>query len=103
MRLSEFQGLPNKDTAHAGPVTIGATATPLTSVVTLGAWTHFVLVRVETAPVRLTFDNASPTATRGFRIESGEQLLLSKAEAEHARLIRAESADAALQVAQFIS
>lgn len=102
MRFAEFQGLPNKDTAHAGPITIGTTGALLSTLITLHATTHFVLVRIETAAVRLTFDGAAATTTRGFRHEAGEQLLLSKAEAENARIIRADGADATIQAQQFI-
>lgn len=102
MRFSEFQGLPNKSAPHEGPVTVGSTAQALTSLITLHAGTRCVILRIETAPIRITFDQTSPTATKGFSYDAGYSLLLSKAQAENARIIRADTADAALQVSQFI-
>lgn len=102
MRFSEFQGLPNKSAPHEGPVAVTSSAAKLTALIALHAATRFVIVRVETAPLRLTMDGTAATATKGFAYEPGQSLLLSKAQAENASLIRNDTTNAAIQAAQFI-
>ena len=102
MRFSEFQGLPNKAAPHDGPIAVTASATALGSLITLHTATRFVIVRVETAPLRITFDGTAPSSTKGFSYDAGYSLLISKAQAEQAKLIRADTTNAAIQVQQFI-
>lgn len=103
MRFSEFAGRPNLAAAHAGPLTVTAAAATLASLVALHANTSFVLLKVETAAIRLTVNGTTPTTTKGFDNAVGSEILLSKAEAENAQVIRSTGADGALQVAQFIA
>ena len=103
MRFSEFRGLPNKAAAHAGPLTVGAAAATLASLVTLDAATAFVVIKVETAAVRMTVNGTTPTSTKGFNFIADTEIVLSKAEADLAQFIRSTGADGALQVAQFIN
>jgi hypothetical protein len=104
MRFSEFQGLPNKQAPHEGPVTVGGTAARLTSLITLHAATRAVIIQVEAAALRMTFDQTAPTATKGLRHDGAQRpiILLSKAEAEHAQLIREGATSATIQVAQYL-
>lgn len=104
MRFSDFQGKPNNNAAAAqvGPLTIDNTVKRLTTIAPLDTATEFVVVRVETASLRLTIDNqTNPTTTLGFQYPVGSEILLSRAEAENARMIRDTATSAAIQVAQF--
>lgn len=106
MRLTDFQGKPNTNTAAAqvGPLTVDGTARKLTSLITLHDATQFVVISTETAPLRLTVDGRTdPTATLGFRYPAGCEVVLSRGEAENARLIRETATSAAIQVAQFVA
>lgn len=102
MRFSEFAGRPNNNTAHAGPLAVSSTAITLASLVTLDAQTCFVVIKVETAAIRLTVQGTTPTSTLGFNFLADTQIVLSKAEAEKCKIIRATGTDAALQVAQYV-
>lgn len=103
MRFSDFHGIPNPAAAHAGPLAVGVAAATLASLVTLDAATEFVLIRVETQALRLTVNGTTPTATLGFNYAVDSEILLSRAEADVAKLIRSGGADSAIQVAQFKS
>lgn len=103
MRLTDFQGIPNSNAAHQGPLTVGNAAAALTSLLTLHAQTQYVLLNVETAAIRLTLNGTAPTSTLGFNYATATEILLSRAEALTCQVIRATAADGALQAAQFIN
>jgi hypothetical protein len=106
MRFAEFSGnpIPTAAAAHQGPLTVGAAAVTLLSLLSgaaLHADTQFVLVTVETDELRLTVNGTTPTATLGFKCPVDTERLLSRAEADNCKLIRSGSADAKIQVAQY--
>lgn len=102
MRFSEFSGRPNVNAAHAGPLTVGNTAVRLASLFTLHPNTEFVQIKVETAPIRICVNPSDPTSTAGMSYPVDSELILSKATAETARVIRnSADTDAAIQVAQY--
>lgn len=100
-RFSDFEGRPNSNAPHAGPVAVGAIAQTLSALVVLHADTKFVLVKVESAPLRLTPDGTEPTAALGFSYPIAAEILLSRNEADAAKLIRDGAVNSAIQVAQF--
>jgi hypothetical protein len=105
MNFANFAGRPNMGAAHQGPLTVGNTAGLLTALLAGGALhaqTQFVLITIEAQPVRLTVNGTPPTATLGFSHAAGAEILLSRAEAEAARLIREGGTDATIQVAQYL-
>lgn len=94
--------LPNIAVAHEGPLTVGAAAATLLSLIAgnvFHAQTDMVLVSVETDQLRITVNNTVPTATKGFLMEPGQMFWLTKSEAEVAQLIRVTT-DAKIQVSQ---
>jgi hypothetical protein len=101
MRESDFQGIPNFNAAHQGPLTVGAAAAALTGLATLHADTKVVLIAVETAAVRYTVNGTTPTSTLGFAALAGQFIRLTRQEADAAKFIRSTGSDAALQVAQY--
>jgi hypothetical protein len=105
MKFSDFSGLPNMGAAHQGPLTVGAAAGLLTALLAGAALhkdTRFVLVTVEAQPIRMTVNGTVPTSTLGFGYAAGAEILLSRAEAESARLIRSGGSDSAVQVSQYL-
>jgi hypothetical protein len=102
MRFSDIESRPNPNAPHAGPVTVGAAAAALTSLVTLHAATQFVLIKVENAALRICPTGTTPTATLGFNYLADTEILLSRNEADVAKLIRAGGTDSAIQVAQYL-
>jgi len=101
MRETDFQGIPNFNAPHEGPVTVGAAAQALKDLVTIHVDTKVVLIGVETAAVRFTVTGTTPTATLGFNAVAGASIRLTRQEADAALFIRATGTDAALQVAQY--
>lgn len=102
MKFSSFEGLPNPDAAHQGPLTVAGTAVSLADLgVTIHKNTKFVLVTVETASLRLTVNGTTPTSTLGFLKDTSCEILLSEEEAVNAKLIRSTATSATIQVAQF--
>jgi len=101
-RFSGYEGAPNAATAHQGPLTVSSTATTLATLgVTLHAQTQFVVIAVEDYSIRYTVNGTTPTSTLGFRhYPSDGALLISREQAANIKLIRAESTDAKIQVAQ---
>lgn len=103
MRESDFEGIPNLNAPHQGPVTVGAAAVALTALITLHAATQVVLIAVETAAVRYTVNGTTPTATLGFAAVAGQFIRLTRNEADVAKFIRSTGSDAALQAAQYVN
>jgi len=104
MRESDFQGIPNFNAAHEGPLAVSSTAVTLLSLLTgsaLHADTKAVLLCVEDAAVRYTVNGTTPTATLGFAAIAGQFIRLSRQEADVAKFIRSTGTDSALQVAQY--
>lgn len=101
MRESDFEGIPNFNAPHVGPIAVGAAAAALATLVTLHADTHVILIAVETATVRYTVNGTTPTGTLGFAALAGQFIRLTRQEADAAKFIRATGNDAALQVAQY--
>lgn len=105
-RFTSFQGIPNSEVAHQGPLTISNTAVTLTSLLSGGALhanTQFVGVRFETQPVRMTVNGTTPTTTLGIPYGITDEILLSRAEAEAAKLIRSTGSDGGIQVWQYVA
>lgn len=105
MKFVEFRGIPNSAVAHQGPLTVGAAAVTLASLLSGGALhaaTRFVEITVETDDVRLTVQGTTPTATLGRLVLADSSRVLSRAEADTAKLIRVTT-DAAIQVTQYIN
>jgi hypothetical protein len=106
MRFNELTACrPNMGAAHEGPLTVGAAAATLESLLAGGAihaQTQKVVVTIEAQPVRLTLNGTTPTATLGFNLIAGTVIELSRAEAEGAKFIRAGATDATVQVAQYL-
>jgi|TARA_R110000744_G_C18881529_1_gene506701 hypothetical protein len=76
-----------------------------TSVVQFAAFhtdTKYVMIDVQDNSVYVTFDNSTPSATNGHLLLKEKGLIILKAEtAKAAKFIRA-SADAVVQVSQFL-
>jgi len=103
MRESDFQGIPNFNAPHEGPLTV-STAVTLLSLLTGGvlhADTKAVLICVENAAVRYTINGTPPTATLGFAAIAGQMIRLSRQEADVAQFIQSTGSESALQVAQY--
>ena len=103
MKFTEFRGIPNEAVAHEGPLTVSSTAITLLSLLSGGALhaeTRFVEITVETDDIRLTVNGTTPTSTLGRAVLADSSRLLSRAEADKAKLIRM-TADATLQVTQY--
>ena len=80
---------------HALPIAIGTLQTGA-----LHAETRFVEITVETDDVRLTVQGTTPTSALGRLLLVDSSRLLSRAEADLAKVIRVTT-DAALQVTQY--
>ncbi len=101
--FSQFEASPNSAAAHQGPLNVGATAVTLLSLLSGGALhaeTRFVEITVETDDIRLTVNGTNPTATLGRAVLADSSRLLSRAEADAAKLIRITT-DAKIQVSQY--
>lgn len=106
LRFTDYRGIPNIETDHEGPLTVSSTAVTLKSLMSgaaIHANTQFVGVRVETAAIRMTVTGTTPTATKGIPYSSSDEILLSRAEAEMAQVIRSTGADGGVQVWQYTS
>lgn len=97
-----FVGLPNAAAAHEGPLTVDGTVRTLASLITGGlhADTRFVRVSVEDDDVRLTVDGTAPNATKGRKLLADADVLLSRGEADGAKLVRVTN-NAKIQVTQY--
>lgn len=101
--FTQFEATPNGAAAHQGPLTVGNTAVTLLSLLSGGALhaeTRFVEIAVETDDIRLTVNGTTPTTTLGRAVLADSSRLLSRAEADAAKLIRM-NADATIQVTQY--
>lgn len=99
----EFLGQPNHAAAHQGPLTVGAAAVTLLSLLAGGALhadTRFVEISVEDDDLRLTVQGTTPTATLGRKVTEDSSRLMSRAEADACKLIRITT-DAKIQVIQY--
>lgn len=95
--------LPNTAAVHQGPLTVGAAAATLLSLISGTAWniaTDVVVVSVETDQIRICPGGTTPTSTKGFLIDAGQMFTLTRQEADLAKVIRVTN-DAALQVAEY--
>ena len=105
MKFTEFRAVPNAAAAHQGPLTVSSSAVTLLSLLSGGALhaeTRFVEITVETDDVRLTVQGTAPTSLLGRLMLVDSSRLLSRAEADLAKVIRVTT-DAALQVTQYIN
>jgi hypothetical protein len=103
MKFTEFRAVPNAAAAHQGPLTVSSSAVTLLSLLSGGALhaeTRFVEITVETDDVRLTVQGTTPTSSLGRLLLVDSSRLLSRAEADLAKIIRVTT-DAALQVTQY--
>lgn len=104
MRAEQLTGLvPNTSAVHQGPLTVSSTAITLLSIISGGAFhvqTDAVLLAVETDQIRICADGTTPTATKGFLLNPGDRVWLTRHEADLAKVIRITT-DAAIQVAQY--
>lgn len=103
MKFTDFRGMPNEAAAHEGPLTVSSTAITLLSLLSGGALhaeTRFVEITVETDDIRLTVNGTTPTTTLGRAVLADSSRLLSRFEADKAKLIRM-STDAKIQVTQY--
>jgi hypothetical protein len=82
--------------AHAD-VAVTATATALNA---LHASTRKVLLTVETAAVRITFDGSTPTTEHGHRFAAGSVLQISRRMAQRLKVVRATSTSATITVTE---
>jgi len=73
----------------------------LTSLFTLDDATKWVLVGIEDAAIRMTVNGTAASATVGTNWVAGIKLVLSREEAEAARVYRATATDASLQFSQY--
>lgn len=101
MKLIDFQAIPNIATTDQS-ATVSTTATLLSALVTLHAETRFVRVSVDTDDVRMTISGTTPTSVLGRRIPADSAVVLSRYEADKAKLIRVTT-DALIQVQQYIN
>lgn len=104
MKMIDFCALPNVEVATQS-ATVGASSATLLSLLAGGALhgqTQYVGISVETADIRLTRDNTTPTSSLGELIpyDSGKKIL-SMAEALNAKVIRAGGTNAAIQIWQY--
>ena len=100
----EFEGVPNTAAAVEGPLTVSSSAVTLLSLLSGGALhaqTQFVRVSCETDDVRVACDGGTPTATKGRKLLADSSRLMSRNEADQAKLIRVTN-DAVIQVEQFL-
>lgn len=105
MKFTEFRAVPNGAAAHQGPLTVSSSAVTLLSLLSGGALhaeTRFVEITVETDDIRLTVQGTAPTSVLGRPVLADSSRLLSRAEADLAKLIRI-TADATIQVTQYIN
>ena len=105
MKFTEFRAVPNAAAAHQGPLTVSSSAVTLLSLLSGGALhaeTRFVEITVETDDVRLTVQGTTPTSALGRAVLADSSRLLTRAEADLAKLIRV-TADATIQVTQYIN
>jgi hypothetical protein len=103
MRIIDFEGRPNSAAPHAGPLTVDGTARTLLSLVTLHTDTRFVIISIEDADARTTENGTAPSSTLGKLLLQDSDRLLSRAQADALRLIRAAGTDAKIQVVQYIN
>jgi len=90
------QAIPQYGTVHKQN-TISSTA-ELAVDWTLNASTQHVLVQVNNADLRVTFDGSTtPTATIGFRLTAGSCAYWTKTMATNAKAIRESSTDAVIE------
>jgi len=104
MKESDFQGIPNNEADHEGPLAVSSAAVTLLSLLAasdLHQNTRAVLISIEDAAVRYTINGTTPTATLGFAAIAGQFIRLSREEADLAQFIRSTGTDSALQVAQY--
>lgn len=106
MKIIDFSGLPNTAVADQGPLTVAGSAVTLASLLSGAAFhanTQFVRVRFETAEIRLSTNGTTPTATLGRAYNAGDDVLLTRAEADNCKLIRTGGTSGTLQVAQYLT
>jgi hypothetical protein len=103
MRYSQFQGVPNSAAPHVGPAAITSASQSLATIngTALDNNTVFVTIKVETADIRITVNGTTPTTTKGKLYSPGDEVLLSREEADNALLIRAGATDGAVQISQY--
>ena len=100
MKFTEFRAVPNAAAAHQGPLTVSSSAVTLLSLLSGGALhaeTRFVEITVEDESAALF---SAPTSALGRLLLVDSSRLLSRAEADLAKVIRVTT-DAALQVTQY--
>ena len=102
---SPNQAVANATVAHEA-LTVSSTALNLSSSISAGSLdskTTHVLVQVEGANIRVTFDGAtSPTANLGFQYVAGSSAYWSRNMFQMAKAIREGGADATLQIQELI-
>lgn len=76
-------------------LTVGAVAVRPTLHVAAGA--DAAWVQVEGAPIRLRVDGVAPTATSGFFLIDGSEILFSGNELKHLQLIRSDVTSATVR------
>ena len=104
MQTNQINDLaPNAETVTQGPLTVGVAAATLLSLVSGNAFnarTTMVMLSVETDSLRLTLDGTAPTATKGHLINPGKIMMLTRAEADAAKMIRVTT-DSKIQVSEY--
>jgi hypothetical protein len=75
----------------------------LTSLFTLDDATQWVMVGIEDAAIRMTMSGTAASATIGTNWAAGVKLVLSREEAEAARVYRATGTDAKLTFSQYLA
>jgi len=101
MKESDFQGIPNINAAHQGPLAATNTATALRTLATIHAETRVVKIQIDAEPMRYTVNGTTPNATLGFRAVAGERIRLSREEADNCLMIREGATNSTFQVAQY--
>lgn len=94
---------PNAEAVTQGPLTVGVAAATLLSLVTGNAFnarTTVVMLSVETDALRITLDGTAPTATKGHLLNPGKIVMLTRAEADAAKMIRVTT-DSKIQVSEY--
>lgn len=93
---------PNTTTEVGYRLTVSSTAVALVAGnIALSA--KYALLQVQTAPVYVTYDNTTPSATNGLYIGVNEKTVVQRALALRMKFLRASGVDGAVMVQPFNS